>query len=165
MNFAVRFLVYKMRAHTLALFLSLVRTTRSLQIIPSCFFRACSGVGVGLVHRVSLMHVLRHRWFGGFSFVAGGAGTTRNPVARRGTVVFHLCLGDEHQTPPCRWWSSGSKSTSRAQRELGKLLEKREAFCREESSYCFVPTALRKLPLWKALLMSEPGHRLKECDL
>lgn len=47
MNFAARFLVYKMRAHTLALFLSLVRTTGSLQMILSCFFRASNGVGGG----------------------------------------------------------------------------------------------------------------------
>lgn len=102
MNFAARFLVYKMRAHTLALFLSLVRTTGSLQMMLSCCFGASSGVGVGLVHRMSLMCVFRHRWLSGFSFVAGGAGTTQNPVALRGTVVFYPCLGDEHQTPPCR---------------------------------------------------------------
>lgn len=99
MNFAVRFLVYKMKAHALGLFLSLVRTTRFLQIIPSCFFRASSRVGVGLVHRVSLTCVFRHWWF---SFVAGRAGTTWNPEALRGTVAFHPCLGDEHRTPPCR---------------------------------------------------------------
>ena len=99
MNFAVRFLVYKMKAHALGLFLSLVRTTRFFQIIPSCFFRASSRVGVGLVHRVSLTCVFRHQWF---SFVAGGAGTTWNPEALRGTVAFHPCLGDEHRTPPCR---------------------------------------------------------------
>lgn len=54
-NSAVRSLSYRTRPQGSDLFLSLVRTQRSLQIMTAWFFRASSGVGVSLAHRVLLM--------------------------------------------------------------------------------------------------------------
>lgn len=60
-NSAVRSLSYRTRPQDSGRFLSLVRTQRSLQIITGWFFRASSGVGASLVHRVPLMCAFGHK--------------------------------------------------------------------------------------------------------